>query len=226
MDQSEAPILDGLVDYRKSNRYGFTPPGHRQGRGTDDRVLDVLGHEPFRDDILASGGLDDRRTSNKYLKRAEDLMAEAVGAEMAFFSTCGSSLSVKAAMMAVAAGGSAGSGRIAGSAGSGRIAGSAGGSLLVGRDSHKSVVAGLIFSGVQPRWITPRWDADRHFSHPPSPEQVNEAWEKHPDAAGALVVSPSPYGTCTDLEAIAKVCHAPRQAAHRRRSVGRASALP
>ena len=109
MDQSEAPILDGLVDYRKSNRYGFTPPGHRQGRGTDDRVLDVLGHEPFRDDILASGGLDDRRTSNKYLKRAEDLMAEAVGAEMAFFSTCGSSLSVKAAMMAVAGGCSAGS---------------------------------------------------------------------------------------------------------------------
>ena len=192
MDQSEAPILDGLVDYRKSNRYGFTPPGHRQGRGTDDRVLDVLGHEPFRDDILASGGLDDRRTSNKYLKRAEDLMAEAVGAEMAFFSTCGSSLSVKAAMMAVA--------------GCGSTRGS-GGSLLVGRDSHKSIVAGLIFSGVQPRWITPRWDADRHFSHPPSPEQVNEAWEKHPDAAGALVVSPSPYGTCTDLEAIAKVCH-------------------
>ena len=207
MDQSEAPILDGLVDYRKSNRYGFTPPGHRQGRGTDERVLDVLGHEPFRDDILASGGLDDRRTSNKYLKRAEDLMAEAVGAEMAFFSTCGSSLSVKAAMMAVAGCGSAGSGQIAGSAGSGQIAGSAGGSLLVARDSHKSVVAGLIFSGVQPRWITPHWDADRHFSHPPSPKQVNEAWEKHPDAAGALVVSPSPYGTCTDLEAIAKVCH-------------------
>jgi hypothetical protein len=24
MDQSEAPILDALVDYRKSNRYGFT----------------------------------------------------------------------------------------------------------------------------------------------------------------------------------------------------------
>ena len=97
MDQSEAPILDGLVDYRKSNRYGFTPPGHRQGRGTDDRVLAVLGHEPFLDDILASGGLDDRRTTNKYLKRAEDLMAEAVGADSAFFSTCGSSASVKAA---------------------------------------------------------------------------------------------------------------------------------
>jgi arginine decarboxylase len=154
MDQSEAPLLDALIDYRQSNRYGFTPPGHRQGRGADDRVLEVLGPEPFRDDVLASAGLDDRRTSNKYLKRAEDLMAEAVGADTAFISTCGSSLSVKAAMMAVAGG----------------FGGSAG-SLLVGRDSHKSIVAGLIFSGVQPRWITPRWDAGRHFSHPRHPSR-------------------------------------------------------
>jgi arginine decarboxylase len=195
MDQSEAPLLDALVDYRKSNRYGFTPPGHRQGRGADDRVLAVLGHEPFANDVLASGGLDDRRTSNHYLTKAEHLMADAVGADAAFFSTCGSSLSVKAAMMAVAGG-------------SGAMAGSAGvGSLLVPRDSHKSIVAGLIFSGVQPRWITPQWDRDRHLSHPPSPEQFAAAWDKYPDAAGALVVSPSPYGTCSDLARIAEVCH-------------------
>jgi arginine/lysine/ornithine decarboxylase len=187
MDQSDAPLLDALVDYREKNRYGFTPPGHRQGRGTDDRVLAVLGREPFLDDVLASGGLDDRRTSHEYLKHAEDLMAEAVGADLAWFSTCGSSLSVRAAMMAVAGGD---------------------GSLLVGRDSHKSIVAGLIFSGVQPRWITPRWDAEHHFSHPPSPHQVEETWEKHPDAAGALIVSPSPYGTCADIAGIAEVCHA------------------
>lgn len=36
---------------------------------------------------------------------------------------------------------------------------------------------------------------------------MREAWEKHPDAAGALIVSPSPYGTCADIEAIADVCH-------------------
>ena len=83
MDQSQTPLLDALVDYHATDRYGFTPPGHRQGRGVDDRVLDVLGHQPFRDDVLASGGLDDRRTSNKYLKRAENLMAEAVGADTA-----------------------------------------------------------------------------------------------------------------------------------------------
>ncbi|MEV0360772.1 ornithine decarboxylase [Nocardia sp. NPDC050697] len=186
MDHARAPLLDALAEYHHLGRYGFTPPGHRQGRGADERVLAVLGRDPFRDDVLASGGLDDRLARGRYLADAEELMADAVGAETAFFSTCGSSLSVKAAMLAVA--------------------GHDGG-LLVPRDAHKSIVAGLIFSGVRPRWISPRWDAERHFSHPPSPEQVRRAWAEHPDAAGALIVSPSPYGTCADLEAIAEVCH-------------------
>ncbi|MHA7178652.1 hypothetical protein ACX80J_00905 [Arthrobacter sp. MDB2-24] len=51
--------------------------------------------------MLVSSGLDDRKTSNGYLQRAQDLMAEAVGADRTFFSTCGRSLSVKAAILAV-----------------------------------------------------------------------------------------------------------------------------
>jgi lysine decarboxylase len=87
------------------------------------------------------------------------------------------------------------------------VAGGSEGGLLVPRDSHKSIVGGLIFSGIQPRWIAPRWDSERHFSHPPSPERVSAAWEEHPDAAGALIVSPSPYGTCADMQRIAEICH-------------------
>ncbi|MEV0684980.1 ornithine decarboxylase [Nocardia sp. NPDC050378] len=188
MDHSTAPLVAAVADYRNKHRYGFTPPGHRQGRGVDDRVLAALGADAFAADLLANGGLDDRLARNGYLTEAEDLMADAVGAETAFFSTCGSSLSVKAAMMAVAGGKDGG--------------------LLVARDSHKSIVAGLIFSGVQPHWISPRWDAERHFSHPPSPEQVEQAWQEHPDAAGAVIVCPSPYGTCADLRGITEVCHA------------------
>lgn len=186
LDHSRAPLLEALADYRRLDRYGFTPPGHRQGRGTDPRTLEVIGGEAFAADVLAVAGLDDRKSRGGFLRDAERLMADAVGAGHAFFSTCGSSLSVKAAMMAVAGGD---------------------GGLLVARDSHKSIVAGLIFAGVTPHWITPRWDEDLHLSHPPSPEQVRRAWEAHPDAAGALIVSPSPYGTCADIEAIAAVCH-------------------
>jgi arginine decarboxylase len=187
VDHSRAPLLDALADYHRKDRYGFSPPGHRQGRGADDRVLEVLGREPFRADVLASGGLDDWRSGGQYLEQAQELMADAVGASAAFFSTCGSSLSVRAAMMAVAGG--------------------TDGGLLVPRDSHRSIVGGLIFSGIQPRWITPRWDVERHFCHPPSPERVSAAWDEYPDAAGALIVSPSPYGTCADLARIADICH-------------------
>ncbi len=93
MDQSKAPPLDALADYHRLDRYGFSPPGHRQGRGTDEQVLAVLGRDPFRADVLASGGLDDWRSSGQCLSHAEQLMADAVGASTAFFSTCGSSLS-------------------------------------------------------------------------------------------------------------------------------------
>ena len=186
MTQDDAPILDGLADYHRQGRYGFTPPGHRQGKGVDERTRHILGHGPFRADVLATGGLDDRKASENLLSRAEQLMAEAVGADHAFFSTCGSSLSVKAAMMAVSGGAH---------------------DLLVSRDAHKSVTAGLIFAGVQPRWVHPRWDGELHLAHPPSPEQVAKAWEEHPDAAGMLIVSPTPYGTCADIEDIVKVCH-------------------
>ena len=65
MDQSQAPLLDALVDYRRSNRYGFTPPGHRQGAGVDARVLAVLGREPFRDDVLATSGTRRSKESRK-----------------------------------------------------------------------------------------------------------------------------------------------------------------
>jgi arginine decarboxylase len=186
LDHRRAPLLEALADYHRQDRYGFTPPGHRQGRGVDPRARDILGVDTYRADMLASGGLDDRSSSHEYLKDAERLMADAVGSGQAFFSTAGSSLSVKAAMLAVAGGR---------------------GELLISRDAHKSIVAGLIFNGVEPRWVKVRYDDRLHLAHPPSPEQLEQAWERHPTAAGALIVSPTPYGTCADIAALAEICH-------------------
>ncbi|WP_328923405.1 ornithine decarboxylase [Streptomyces sp. NBC_00190] len=186
MDQSKAPVLDALAAYHESGQTPFTPPGHKQGRGADPRVRAVLGEAVFRSDVLATSGLDDRTSSQGVLEEAQALMADAVGADHAFFSTCGSSLSVKSAMLSVA--------------GPHEM-------LLVGRDAHKSVVSGLILSGIKPVWVEPQWDAERHLAHPPSAEAFEAAFAEHPDACGALVTTPTPYGTCSDLAAIAEVCH-------------------
>ncbi|MGW1982646.1 aminotransferase class I/II-fold pyridoxal phosphate-dependent enzyme [Streptomyces collinus] len=186
VDHTRAPVLEALVEYRRSGQLSFTPPGHKQARGADPAVREVLGDAVFLGDVLASGGLDDRLTRGRVLERAERLMADAVHAEHTFFTTCGSSLSVKAAMLAVAGPHE---------------------KLLIGRDAHKSVVSGLVLAGIEPVWVEPRWDAERSLAHPPTAADFEAAFQAHPEAKGALITSPTPYGACADLRSVADVCH-------------------
>jgi arginine/lysine/ornithine decarboxylase len=186
MDHSKAPVLDALAEYHELGIVPFNPPGHKQGRGADQRVVDVVGEGVFRSDVLGPNGLDDRLMRHGVLEQAQELMADAVGAQQTFFSTCGSSLSVKSAMLAVAGPHE---------------------KLIVARHAHKSVISGLILSGVSPVWVHPRWDGERHLSHPPGPDAVRRAFEAEPEAKGMLLVTPTDYGTCGDIAAIAEVCH-------------------
>lgn len=187
MDHSRAPILDALTDFRRRGDVVFGPPGHKQGRGVDRRVLDILGEGMFRSDVLTLNGLDDRRQSAGLIEDAQELMADAVRADRAFFSTCGSSLSVKAAMISVAGPGE---------------------KLLVSRNAHKSVLAALIVGGIHPVPVAPRYDTALHLAHPPGPAEYRQALREHPDAKGALVITPTDWGSCADLAGIAQVCHA------------------
>ncbi|WP_432544347.1 aminotransferase class I/II-fold pyridoxal phosphate-dependent enzyme [Kineococcus sp. SYSU DK002] len=186
MDHSRTPVLEAIEAFHRRGDVVFGPPGHRQGLGVDPRVLAVLGEGLFAADILTLNGLDDRRESQGVLSQAEELMADAVGADRAFFSTCGSSLSVKSAMISVAGPGE---------------------KLLVSRNAHKSVIAGVIISGIDPVWVHPHFDADRHLAHPPEPADVRAALEANPDAKGMLLISPTDWGTCADIGGVADVCH-------------------
>src|SRR3954469_22766737 len=170
MDHSRAPVLEALAAFRQRSDTTYGPPGHRQGRGVDQRVLTTMGEGVFASDVLVLNGLDDRRQSQGVLAQAQELMADAVGADQTFFSTCGSSLSVKSAVLSVAGPGE---------------------KLLVSRNAHKSVVAGLILSGVEPVWVHPRWDDRLHLAHPPGPDDVRSALRANPDAKGMLLITPT-----------------------------------
>jgi arginine decarboxylase len=186
MDHSKAPVLEALRDYHNAGYVPFNAPGHKQGRGIDQRVIDVVGADVFKSDVIALNGLDDRLMRRGVLSEAQELMADAVGAEHTFFSTCGSSLSVKSAMLAVAGPHE---------------------KLLVPRHVHKSVISGLIVSGVQPVWVRPHWDAGQRMTHPPGVREFADGYEREPDVKGALMVTPTDYGTCGDIRAVAGFCH-------------------
>jgi arginine/lysine/ornithine decarboxylase len=149
-------------------------------------VLDVVGAGVFASDVLVLNGLDDRRQSRGVIDQAQDLMADAVGAERTFFSTCGSSLSVKSAMLAVAGPGE---------------------KLLISRNPHKSATAGVIVNGTEAVWVHPKLDAERHVTHPPEPDDVRRALEEHPDAKGMLLITPTDWGSCADIKRVAEICH-------------------
>ncbi|WP_116201246.1 aminotransferase class I/II-fold pyridoxal phosphate-dependent enzyme [Amycolatopsis circi] len=179
-------MLEAIRRFRTSGHVSFLPPGHKQGRGVDPRLAEIVGRDVFASDIILMNGLDDRALNHGALAEAEGLMADAVHADRAFCSTCGSSLSAKSAMLSVAGPSE---------------------ELLISRNAHKSVVAGLILSGIRPVWVPPRWDRTLHFAHPPGPEETEAAFAEHPSAKGMLLITPTDYGSCADIRGVARVCH-------------------
>jgi arginine/lysine/ornithine decarboxylase len=118
---------------------------------------------------------------------AQELFAEAVGARETLFSTNGSSMSVRVALMTVAGPGD---------------------TVIMARNPHKSSVAGLVMNGAMPAWIDPVYDEELEVADVPTAETVAAALERHPDAKAVVIFTPRYYGTAADVRAIAEACHA------------------
>src|SRR3954453_20732125 len=136
-DQNSAPILDALASYSKSGSVSFGVPGHKSGRGATRDIKRVVGAEALASDATTQKGIDDRRETQRTIQRTEDLAARAWGADYAHLSTNGTSLSNHAGFLSIAAPGDA---------------------VLIGRNAHKSVVAGLIMARLRPIFLAPDQD--------------------------------------------------------------------
>jgi arginine decarboxylase len=177
MNHDRTPVLDAIEQFRRDDDYTFALPGHRMGRGIDDRTLAVLSRGAFEADVIVA---------KQSAGEAEELFADAVGARHVVFTTCGSSISIHTAMLTVT--------------GPGR-------KILVDRNVHKSVVASLILAGAEPVWLRPRWDHERQIAHPATTADVEAALDRHPDLSAVLMITPTEYGTGADVRGIAEACH-------------------
>jgi len=157
--QDDLPILDALRHFHQEETVSLAIPAHKSGRGAPKYATDVLGEEVFRADQTALNGIDNRHESWDVQTAAQDLAAEALGADQCLFSTNGSTASVHTAMSAVVGPGD---------------------ELAVSRNSHKSVITGLIHSGAVPVWLEPEYDQDLQVAHGITPETLERALAEHP----------------------------------------------
>jgi lysine decarboxylase len=165
----------------------FHVPGHKGGLGVDPGLRQALGDRALLLDLPQDiEGIDVGPHPTPY-ERAEWLAAEAYGAERAWFLTNGATQGNHALCLALA--------------GPGRR-------VVLQRNSHASLIDGLVLSGGLPGWVAPVYDEDLGVAHAVTPAALDDAFDRHPDARAAFIVSPTYYGMAADVAACAEVAHA------------------
>jgi arginine/lysine/ornithine decarboxylase len=184
--QDAAPIGDAIRAFWERGMLTFSIPAHTGGRGPLPEFAQWAGLETARADVPMSHGVDTRNRAWKVQATAQELFAEAVGAKQTLFSTNGSSLSARVAIMTVAGPGE---------------------TLVMARNGHKSAFSGLILSGAHPVYVDPVYDDELEIALGPVPDELARVLDEHPEAKAVLVSTPSYYGTTADVRALAEVCH-------------------
>ncbi len=185
-DQDSTPYVDALLAYSELNPGRFQVPGHKGGSGADPAMRELVGPVGLRNDIPSvTEGVDIGPEPTPF-QQAQLLAAEAWGAARTWFLVNGASQGNHATCMALAHGGNR---------------------VVVQRNVHSSVIDGLVLSGMRPTFVAPELDPELGIAHGLTPESLAAALDETPDAIAAMVVSPTYFGACADVAALAAVAH-------------------
>lgn len=186
MSQNETPLFTGLVEHAKKNPIQFHIPGHKKGAGIEPEFRQFIGENALSIDLINIGPLDDLHAPKGIIKKAQELAAEAFGADYTYFSVQGTSGAIMTMVMAVCGPGD---------------------KIIVPRNVHKSIMSAIVFSGAIPIFIHPEIDKELGISHGITIDAVEKALEQNPDAKGVLVINPTYFGISADLKKIVEIAH-------------------
>ena len=186
-EQPTAPYLEAVTAYGFRGSTRFHVPGHKAGAGADPGLKTAIGEQALLLDVPQDiEGIDLGPSPTPY-ERAEQLAAGAYGAERAWFLTNGATQGNHALCLALAP---------------------LGRQILLQRNSHASLIDGLVLSGGRPAFVAPEYDAELGMAHGVTPAALEQALGRVPDAQAAFIVSPTYYGMAADVEGCAEVAHA------------------
>ena len=185
ISQQRAPIYEALQRFRDMRVVPFDVPGHKRGRGNPELTA-FLGKQCVGVDVNSMKPLDNLCHPVSVIREAEELAAEAFGANHAFLMVGGTTSAVQSMVLTVC---------------------KRGDKIILPRNVHKSVINALVLCGAIPVYVNPEVDARLGISLGMQRQQVARAIAEHPDAVAVLVINPTYYGFCSDLRAIVRMAH-------------------
>jgi arginine decarboxylase len=194
-DQREAPYLDALVGYVARTPGRFHIPGHK-GTGADPELVKALGAAALLHDVPAGIEGIDVGPEPTAFQRAQRLAAGAWGAKRSWFLLNGASGGNHAICIALAHA-------------TGKLATGPPhrGQVVVQRNVHSSTIDGFVLSGLRPTFVAPEIDPELGIAHCVTPKALDAALEGEPDAAAAMIVSPTYFGAVARVADLAEVAH-------------------
>jgi arginine decarboxylase len=189
-DQPTAPYLDAVVAYGFRGSTRFHVPGHKGGAGADPGLRSAIGVPALGLDVPQDiEGIDLGPSPTPY-ERAEALAAEAYGAARTWFLTNGATQGNHALALALTP---------------------LGAHAVVQRNSHASVIDGMVLSGGVPHYVAPTYDEELGMAHGVTPDALADALERagrEAPVGSAFIVSPTYYGLAADVAGCAQAAHA------------------
>ena len=184
--QRLTPLADALDRQRIDRLAHFDVPAHKSGRGNPE-LTEYLGARAMAMDVNSMKPLDNLGHPVSVIKEAQQLAAEAFGADDAFFMVNGTTSAVQAMIMATC---------------------SAGDEIILPRNVHRSAINALVVCGAIPVYINPGINKRLGIPLGMSVEDVKKTIAEHPGAKAILVNNPTYYGICSNLCEIVKIAHA------------------
>ncbi len=183
--QDKAPIMDALNQFKRMRVVPFDVPGHKRGKGNRE-LTDFLGEKCMSVDVNSMKPLDNLCHPVSVIREAEQLAADAFGAEYAFFMVNGTTSAVQTMVLTAC---------------------KKGDKIILPRNVHRSVINALILGGAIPIYVNPEMDHRLGIALGMSIAAVKKAMEENPDAKAVLVNNPTYYGICSNLKEITKLAH-------------------
>lgn len=186
MDQEDAPLYEAVIKYIKRGMTPFHMPGHTQGKGAPRTLKRLFGERFFDFDLTEVSGLDYLHYAHGVIKDAERLAAKLYGTKATIFLVNGTTAGIHAMILASVRRGE---------------------KIIIGRNSHRSVIGGIILAGAIPVFINPEFNDEFGLITNITPKEVLKAIDSNPDAKAILMTTPNYYGFQGRVKDITDIAH-------------------